>query len=187
MRTDRTLWLTAVAALGAALVAFPFLPGSWPSPLQEGVELRPQDLLQLKMAAARVDVACARGDIRQFEAAVTPAHRQRLQRQLETVQRQLDPATLQALVTERSWTFAELMRQPVLAAEVRGARAAVAIDKDPGSGQAQVLEFEWDGQRLRLDGSHEAAVTAVDAVGPRRAGAATSPAALVREAVARRR
>ncbi|MCR9248291.1 MAG: hypothetical protein NXI31_24955 [bacterium] len=173
MRIDRTLWLTALVAIGSALVVFPFLPGKWPSPLPEGAELSSDSLHRLKMAAARVDAACARGDIGSFEAAVTPAHQARLVRQLEAVERRLDGPTLQAFVTDREQGYAELMRRPILASAVLGERAVVAVGRREGG--AQVLEFVWDGRRLRLDRSRQA--TAVDS--------AASAKTVVRDAVAR--
>lgn len=159
MRIDRTMCLTAIGAIGAGLLVFPFLPGHWPNPLQEGVRLRAVDLLQLKMAAARVDLACRNGDVARFAEAVTDEHRGRLAQQLEVVERALDRAALRQLATDRDFSFAELLRRPVLASEVRGARAAVAVARPAGDG-AQVLEFVWDGRRLRLDDSRQVAAVA---------------------------
>ncbi|MCA8954147.1 MAG: hypothetical protein KDE27_31860 [Planctomycetes bacterium] len=176
MRIDRATWLSAVAAIGAGLVVFPFLPGRWPSPLPEDGELQPADLGELRDAAQRVDRACADGDVAAFELAVTPAHRARLQRQLATVQRRLDAATLRDLGRDRTSSFAALLNREVLAAEVRGERAAIAVDRSTGDG-VQLLEFVWNGRRLQLDGSRQVAAVANRA----------SARALVQDAVAPRR
>ncbi|MCA8977343.1 MAG: hypothetical protein KDC98_21655 [Planctomycetes bacterium] len=176
MRIDRTSWLTALAAIGAALVTFPFLPGDWPNPLPEGEGLTAADLMQLEQAVTRVDLACDRGDLEGFGEAVTEAHRTRLARQLQAVAQPFDAEVLRRFASQRRYSLRELLRRPVLASEVRGQRAVLAMSRPAGDG-AQILEFEWDGRKLRLDGSRHAAAVGsreraravvVDAVATRR-------------------
>lgn len=175
MTIDRTLWLTALGAIGAALVTFPFLPGNWPNPLPEGDRLSATDMLQLKMAAARVDLAFDRGDVGGFDAAVTVAHRARLARELEAVQRPLDARTLKAFAVQREHSLADMLRMPLLASDVRGGRAAVAMGRPQGDG-AHLLEFVWDGRKMRFDGQRHVPVI----------GTASRAQALVTDAVAKK-
>ena len=173
MRVDRTVVVTALAAIGAALLVFPFLPGRWPNPVPEGAILQDEDLFQLKMAAQRVDLACGRGDLARFGEAVTPEHLQRLQRQLDAIRKPLDAAALKQFHTDRDYSFAELLRMPILACEVKGDRAVVAVDH-PAEDGARVLEFVWDGRKMRLDDSR----LALEARGPSRARTAVVEAAM---------
>lgn len=154
MAVDRPLVLTALVALGAALVVFPFLPGAWPSPLPEGEAVAAPTLLRLREAAQRVDDACARGDVAAFTAAVTPAHRRRLERELRAVDRALDADTVQRLASDRPLGFAALLDRPLLATAVRDGRAALVVARPDGG--AQLVQFAWDGRALRLAGCREA-------------------------------
>lgn len=158
MASSRGLGWTVVVALGAAAAVFGFLPGQWPNPLPEGPVAGDRDLLRLWAAAVDVDDACARGDVVAFDATVTRDHRERLARELAAIDRPLDAAALKELSTDRERAYSELLVQPLLAGEVRGKRAVVAVQR-PGRDGAQLLTFWWDGWRLRLhDSRHAAAV-----------------------------
>lgn len=153
MASDRRgLLVTALVAFGAAAAVFAWVPAVWPNPLPEGT-VPPGRLPQLRAAAVAVDAACARGDLRAFAAATTPAHRDDLQRRLATLDRALDADTLRALGADVAQ--AEWLDRPLLAGEVRGDRIVLAVARPAGDG-AQVLAFAWDGQRLRFDGSYHA-------------------------------
>ncbi|MBP8299530.1 MAG: hypothetical protein KA020_04135 [Planctomycetes bacterium] len=175
MGTSRSYLFTALLAVGSAAVVFAFLPGAWPNPLPQGPLESEGSLLRLWAAAAEVDAACHRGDVAAFDAVVTPAHRERLQRQLAAVDRSLDAEALRSFSLDRDRAYSEQLVQPLLAGEVRGQRAVVAVQRAKKDG-AQLLAFVWDGHVWRLDGSyHEAAVrtpanaraAVADAVGSR--------------------
>lgn len=176
MGNSRSYLLTSFAALGAAAVVFAFLPGAWPNPLPQGPLETEGGVLRLWAAAAEVDAACQRGDVAAFDAMVTPAHRDRLQRQLAAVDRSLDAEALRSFSLDRERAYSELLVQPLLAGEVHGPRAVVAVQRANKDG-AQLLAFVWDGHVWRLDDSfHEVAVrtpanaraAVADAVGSRR-------------------
>lgn len=156
MASNSGLGWTVLAALGAAAVVFGFLPGQWPNPLPEGPVAQDRSVLRLWAAAVDVDDACARGDVVAFDATVTKAHRERLARELAAVDRPLDGSALKDLSTDRERAYGELLVQPLLAGEVRGKHAVVAVQR-PGKDGAQLLTFWWDGWRLRLDDSRHAA------------------------------
>ncbi|MCC7398979.1 MAG: hypothetical protein IT455_18075 [Planctomycetes bacterium] len=174
MASDRRgLWVTVCTSLGLAALAFAWLPGPWPNPLPEGALADEPALSRLRAAAASVDAACAAGDVGGFTAATTAAMRQQLAGRLRATERRLDAATLRELATAAPWT--PWLQLPVLALEVRGDRAAVAVERPAGEG-AQVLQFVWDGQRFCCDGTHQASAVR-DASGAR---------AVLRDAVLRR-
>jgi len=153
MASDRRgLWLTALLAVGAAGVVFGFLPGAWPNPLPQGTLDAEGSRLRLWAAANAVDAACARGDVAAFAGVVTDAHRDRLGRELGAMDRSLDGAALRDLGTRRGLDYSAWLARPLLAGEVRGPRAAVAVQRPAGDG-VQVLSFVWDGHVLRLDDS----------------------------------
>lgn len=166
----RGLGLTICTSLGLAALVFAWLPGPWPNPLPAGPLTDAAALERLRAAAASVDAACAQGDVAGFTEATTPAMRQQLAGRLRATERRIDAGTLRELAAVAPW--APWLRLPVLAAEVRGDRAAVAVERPGGEG-AQVLQFVWDGQRFRGDGTHQASAVQ-DAVGAR---------AVVRDAV----
>jgi hypothetical protein len=175
MAMSRSLGVTILLALGAAAAVLGFAPGAWPNPLPEGELDSERSLLRLWAAATAVDSACRAGDLQQFAAVVTPNHRDTLRRQLAAVDQDLDAAALRALGRQRSHDYGMLLTQPLLAGQVRGQRAVVAVQHPAGAG-AQLLAFAWDGQVLRLDESRPLpAVTSVSAA-----------QAAVAEAVARR-
>lgn len=149
----RGVLLTAIVSLGAAALVFGFLPGAWPNPLPQGPIEDPRLVPSLAAAVDAVAAACDGGDLRAFDAAVTSAHRERLQRQLSVVEGALDQRTLRALGDQTRRI--DWLAQPLLAGEVRGARAVVAVQR-PADDGAQVLGFVWDGHRMRFDGSHHA-------------------------------
>ena len=154
MAIDRGWWAVALSAIGIAALVFPWLPGPWPNPLPQG-ELdfaAPAVVHSLRDAAAAVDAACVQGDLAAFTAAVTPEHRAALDQSLGPLDRVLDAAALRELGAER----AEWLDADGLAGVVVGERAAIAVRRPEGDG-AQVLKFQWDGQRLRFDGSLRAA------------------------------
>lgn len=158
MAMARSLLVTVSASLGAAALVFGLLPGPWPNPLPQGPLETEGDVLRLWAAAAAVDAACFRGDVEAFDATVTPALRERLQKELAAVDRPLDSAALRDLSTERDRAYGEQLVQPFLAGMVRGQRAVVAVQR-PRQDGAQVLSFLWDGHTLRLDESvHVASV-----------------------------
>jgi hypothetical protein len=138
--------------VGAAGVVFGFLPGAWPNPLPQGPLDAEGSVLRLWAAASAVDAACTRGDVAAFSAVVTDAWRERLGRELGVVDRPLDSALLRDLGARRGLDYREWLARPLLAGEVRGPRAAVAVQRPAGDG-AQVLSFVWDGHVLRLDDS----------------------------------
>lgn len=156
MGSSRGLLSTVVVALGAAAAVFGFLPGAWPNPLPDGPVEEDRSVLRLWAAAAEVDAACARGDVAAFDASVTSAHRERLARELAAVDRRLDGSALRDLSGDRERAYSELLVQPLLAGEVRGKRAVVAVQR-PGKDGAQLLSFWWDGRTMRLDDSRHAA------------------------------
>lgn len=174
MAANRTLVSTALVAVGAGLLVFPFLPGAWPNPLAAGTELSAAGLQQLRAAAARVDAACAGGDVVALCAAISPAHRERLEKQLRAVDRGLDTATVRAWAAQRTLSYGDLLEQPLLASEVRENQVALVVRRADGG--TQLVQFLWDGHALRLDDCREAVdaasaprarAVAVDAVMPR--------------------
>lgn len=166
MASDRQgLLVTALVAFGAAAAVFAWLPATWPNPLPQGIVRPATPLLELRRAAVAVDAACVRGDLRAFVEATTPQHRDDLQRRLAVLDRVLDADTLRALGADGS--PAHWFARPMLAGEVRGDRAVIAVARAGGDG-AQVLTFVWTGQRLRFDGSyHAVGVTAPAAAAAR--------------------
>lgn len=149
----RGILLTVLVSLGAAAVVFGLLPGPWPNPLPEGPLAGAPAVERLRGAAAVVDAACAAGDVQAFEAATTSAMRQQLAGRLRAGERTLDAGTLRELAPTRPWST--WLEQPILAGQVHGVRAAVAVQRPQGDG-AQVLEFVWDGHHLRCDGTRHA-------------------------------
>lgn len=146
MAIDRGWAATVCVAAGAAALVFAAVPAVWPVPVPEG-PAGPALLPGLVASAAAVDAACARGDTTAFAAATTAAHRRTLARHLAVLDQTLDAAALRALAArpQVDWLAAE-----PLAGTVRGNRSAVVVPRADGQG-AQVLAFEWDGQRWRLD------------------------------------
>ncbi len=155
MANNRSLLYTVFGSLGAAAVVFGFLPGAWPNPLPQGPVEEEGSVLRLWAAAVVVDSACHRGDLEAFDASVTPAHRERLTRQLATLDRPLDAETLRGFSLDRERAYSEMLVQPLLAGEVRGKRAVIAVLR-PSKDGAQLLSFLWAGHVLRLDDSHHA-------------------------------
>jgi len=169
MAIDRTTGLLLTASLGAAAVVFALLPGAWPNPLPEGELVEPEKAYELRRAAAAVDAACVRGDVDAFVAATTEAHRQAMQASLSALDRRLEPRTLReigARTSQARWLDAK-----ALAGEVRGSRAAIAVERPDGAG-AQILRFQWDGRQFRFDGAQHAPVVR-DRLGAKAAVAAT--------------
>ena len=157
MASDRRgLWLTSLLALGAAGVVFGFLPGPWPNPLPQGKLDTEGSVLRLWAAASAVDAACTLGDVEAFGGLVTLQHRERLARELSVVDRPLDSASLRDLSTRRGMDYSEWMVRPLVAGEVLGQRAVVAVQRPEGDG-VQVLSFVWDGRVMRLDDSRHRA------------------------------
>lgn len=146
----RGLGTTVCVALGAAAVVFGLLPGSWPNPLPQGPVDSEGSVLRLWAAANAVDAACTRGDVGGFAAVVTEGHWRRLAERLAAVDRPLDDRALRELSVRPDLDYSEWLVRPLLAGEVRGALAAVAVQRPDGQG-AQVLTFQWDGHVLRLD------------------------------------
>jgi hypothetical protein len=171
----RGLWLTTLLAVGAAGVVFASLPGAWPNPLPQGPLDADAGVPRLQAAARAVDAACTRGDVAAFVSVVTDAHRDRLARELSVVDRRLDGSALRDLGARGGAPYGAWLAQPFVAGEVRGARAAVAVQRPAGDG-VQVLSFVWDGRVLRLDDSRHS---------PQARSAATARAA-VADAVLRR-
>ena len=139
-----------MVACGGGALLLPWLPGPWPNPLPEGeLDLASPAIVDcLREAAATVDAACVNGDLSGFTAAVTAAHRADLGRSLEPLGLALDAAALRQLgARQAAWLDAD-----ALAGDVVGARAAIAMARPDGDG-AQVLTFEWNGERMLLDGS----------------------------------
>ncbi len=150
MAIERGLWTTVCLSVGAAAVAFALWPAAWPAPAGGGRFDAEVVVPGLRATAAAVDAACARGDTEAFAAVTTSAHRGLLDQHLHAVDRQLDATTLRALAetSQVDW-----FREPPLAGSSRGLRTVVAMPR-PNRDGAQVLAFEWDGWRWRLDGSH---------------------------------
>jgi hypothetical protein len=171
MASDRGLWIVACASLGAAALCFAHWAGPRPTPSRDGRFDHDVVMPGLRQAAAAVDAACARGDAAAFAAATTPAHRAALAQRLRGVGGALDGAALRALAQAPTLDH---FAAPPLAGALQGRRSAVALPLERG---AQVMTFEWDGERWRLDGCHQA---------PSVRDAAAAEAA-VADAVARRR
>ena len=73
---------------------------------------------------------------------------------LQAVEGQLDGATLRRMAADDRSGPERWLTRPFEAVHVRGPFVAVSVRRDPelGEGQgAQVLVFEWDGTRFRLD------------------------------------
>lgn len=176
MAMSRSLGLTLLLALGAAAAVIGYAPGAWPNPLPEGELDSERSLLRLWAAATAVDSACRAGDLQRFAAAVTPSHRANLQRQLAALDQELDADALRQFGQQRSHDYGALLTQPLVAGQVQGRRAVVAVQQ-PGGAGVQLLAFEWDGRALRLDEARPApAVTSVAA-----ARAAVADAVMRRE------
>ena len=77
------------------------------------------------------------------------------------MQQPLDGEALLRFSSQRQHSFAAILDMPVLASEVRGPRAALAVRR-PGGDGAQVLEFVWDGRQLRLHDSRHATMATID-------------------------
>jgi hypothetical protein len=147
----RGLVLTATTSVGLAAIVFACLPGPWPNPLPEGRMDPGEAVRRLLPAAAVVDAACAAGDPDAFAEATTESLRRRLRRGIAACGQQLDADCLRAMGAASP--LARWFERPALAGEVRGGQAAIAWLRQTGDG-AQVLSFQWDGKRLRFDGSH---------------------------------
>ncbi len=153
MRRDRSGWWSTVClALGGAGIVLG-AETTWPNPLADARLSDAQTLLRLRAAAAAIDAACRDGDLAAFAACTTTGHQRRLARALAAVDRRLDETTLVAIAGEQP--YGDLLRGRPLAGEVRGDRAVVAVARPRGDG-AQLVEFVWDGRRLRLDESRHA-------------------------------
>jgi len=173
MAMSRSLGVTVLLALGAAAAVIGYAPGPWPNPLPQGELDSERSLLRLWAAATAVDTACRAGDVQRFAAVVTAQHRENLQRQLAAVDQTLDASTLRALGRQRVHDHGIMLAQPLVAGEVRGRRAVVAVEHPKGAG-VQLLAFEWDGRVLRLDDSRP--VPAAQSVAAARAAVADAVA-----------
>jgi hypothetical protein len=160
MNVDRGWVVTICLSLGAAAVVFG-LPAAWPQPVADGPVDPGAALPQLRQAAAAVDAACGRGDVAEFAALTTAAHRRELDHSLQALDRQPDADTLRDLGRQGPLT-GWLDGQP-LAAHARAGRLVLALARADGGG-AQMVAFVWDGRRWQFDGAHQApAVTTVAA------------------------
>lgn len=158
---ERTTWtLIVLFAVGAALLVLAIVPTAWPNPLADaagdapGPARQQETRSQLGDAAAAVAAACRDGDGQAFAAATTATYRRGLERRLQAVEGQLDGATLRRMAADDRSGPERWLTRPFEAVHVRGPFVAVSVRRDPelGEGQgAQVLVFEWDGTRFRLD------------------------------------
>jgi|JRYL01.1.fsa_nt_gb hypothetical protein len=141
-------WLTIAVALAAGWWAVRS-DALQPLPPSDG-PVTERALGTVRAAAAAVDAACQTGDLAAFAARTTAAHRARLDQRLALLDRRLDAETLAAQAVAGHYRTV-LDRAPWAGAAAAG-RVVVAVPRPAGDG-AQVLVFEWDGERLRLDAS----------------------------------
>jgi len=152
---ERSSWtLIVLAALGLAALVLAFAPSAWPNPVvDDGKVVEAKVVPELSSAAQAVDAACRLGDQGRFAELTTASYRRGLEVRLQAVDAELDAAMLRQVAREGG--YAEWLRRPVLASHAMTNYVAIAVDRGfDAEGEhdgAQVLVFEWDGNRFVLD------------------------------------
>ena len=154
MAIDRaTQAMLMVMALGAALVAVPWLKRSSKNPLPDAFYPGSVGFEQLQITAQQIDDACIQGDLAAFQLHVTQRRAQDLARRAELAGCSFDAAALGQLV--RSGGLAQHLSADFLQGQTFGDRSLVVLSDNSGQLAAdngvQMIAFTWHFGRFLLD------------------------------------
>lgn len=162
---NKAALLLAVATVGIAFVALPWLPKRAPEQLPARFELASPAGRGLLSVLQWHDEACMQGDLAGFRERVTPDYAKGFARRLQQLGRPLDAAALRAYIGgDPALGLAAMAQRQNLGGFADGDRACFVVGATLGMGGVQGVAFRRVDGTFRLDAiEHQPSVAAADA------------------------
>jgi hypothetical protein len=148
--SSNSWWWTPAIAIGAALLAWPWLSGPRPNPLPARFDRSTPGAEPVGVLLRRLDASCGERDLDGFASLVTPRFLQRWREQLARAGVAADGSLLAEYAVGQGG-FAAIVDRPHAVGSARRDRVALVAPATAGRSGAQGVAMVWDGERLLLD------------------------------------